>query len=109
MRKALGFAIAALFAFPPFASAEDAVGTIRTIDRAEHALVLEDGTRLFLEEGMLLHLREGEKVQAVYTTQGGKNLVTELEVRTIVDGTETTDVGGAASSPFTDRSIQTSD
>jgi Protein of unknown function (DUF1344) len=108
MKRVLGFTLAMLFALPLAASAEEAIGKIKSVDRADHAFVLEDGTRLWVDEGRLADLREGEKVQATYTTKDGKKVVTELEFRAVVDGTETTNLGGTAS-PFDHKSVQASD
>src|SRR5262247_3283309 len=109
MKKVLGVTAAMLVALPLATSAGEVVGRIQAVDRAARAFVLEDGTRLWLDEGRLVDLREGATVHAIYTVRDGKNVITDLEVRTIVDGTETTDMGGALSSPFDYKSIQTSD
>src|SRR5215510_8261678 len=53
MRKVLGLALAALFALPLVATAGEITGKIKTVDRADHAFVLEDGTRLWIDEGRL--------------------------------------------------------
>ena len=108
MKRFLGFTLAMLFALPLAASAEEASGKIKTIDRADHAFVLEDGTRLWVDQGRLADLREGEKVLATYSTKDGKKVVTELEFRTGVDGAETTNLGGAAS-PFDHTNVQASE
>jgi hypothetical protein len=86
-----------VLSLPLAASAQEASGKIQAVDRANHAFVLEDGTRLWIDEGRLSGLREGEKVQASYVTQDGKKVVTDLHVRTVVDGAETTNLGSTAS------------
>jgi HAMP domain-containing protein len=108
MKRVLGLTLAGLLALPLAASAEQTSGKIKEVDRAEHAFVLEDGTRLWLDEGRLADLREGERVLATYTTQDGKKVVTELEVRTVVDGAETTNLGGKTSF-FDYKIIESSD
>lgn len=108
MKRLLGFTLAMLFALPVFASAEEARGKIKTIDHADHAFVLEDGTRLWIDEGRLADLREGEKVLATYSTQDGKKVVSELEFRTAGDAGETTNLGGGGS-PFNAKSIEASE
>jgi hypothetical protein len=108
MKRLLGFTLAMLFALPLAASAEEAKGKIKTIDRAEQAFVLEDGTRLWIDEGRLADLREGEKVLATYSTKDGKKVVTELEFRAVVDGAETTNLGASAS-PFDSKNVQASE
>jgi len=105
MKRILGVTLAVLFSLPLAASAEEAIGKIKTVDRADHAFVLEDGTRLWVDEGRLADLKEGDKVQATFATKDGKKVVTELERRTVVDGAETTNFGNATS-PFGSNSIQ---
>src|SRR5262245_50442726 len=105
MKRVVGFAVAMLLAVPLAASAEEARGKVKSIDRADNAFVLEDGTRLWVDEGRLAELREGEKVLATYSTQGGKKIVSELEFRTAGDAGETTNMGGRTS-PFDSKSIQ---
>src|SRR5262245_11943568 len=75
MKRVVGFALAALVALPLAASAEEVAGKIKTIDRTDNAFVLEDGTRLWVDEGRLAGLREGEKVLATYSTKDGKKVV----------------------------------
>ena len=107
MRKTLGFALVAL-SLPLAASAQEATGKIKTVDRADSAFVLEDGTRLWIDEGRLSGLREGEKVQVSYTTTDGKKVVTELHVRTVVDGIESTNLG-STTSLFDHTTVQASE
>jgi len=108
MKKVLGFGLAMLFALPLVAAAEQASGTIKAVDRANSAFVLEDGTRLTIDEGRLAGLREGEKVQATYITQGGKNMVTDLDVRTVVGGIDSSNLGGPTSY-FDTKNVQASE
>ena len=108
MKRLLGFMLAMLFALPIAASAEEARGKIKTIDRADQAFVLEDGTRLWIDEGRLADLREGEKVLATYSTKDGKKVVSELEFRTAGDAGETTNLGASAS-PFDAKNVQASE
>ena len=108
MKRFLGFAFVMLIALPVAAFAAEATGKIKTIDRADHAFVLEDGTRLWVDEGRLADLREGESVLATYSTKDGKKIVTELESRAVVDGAETTNLG-SRSSFFDHKDVQSSD
>jgi hypothetical protein len=96
MKRILGITLAMLFALPLAAAAEEAMGKVKTVDRADHAFVLEDGTRLWVNDGWLDVLQAGEKVQATYATMDGKKVVTEMQRRTVVDGVETTNFGGVA-------------
>jgi hypothetical protein len=105
MKRILGVTLAVLFAVPFTVSAEEVTGKIKAVDRAGQSFVLEDGTRLSVDEGRLADLREGDKVQATYATKDGMNVVTELDRRTIMDGAETSNFGGAGS-PFSGNSIE---
>ena len=108
MKRILGIALAVLFALPLAAAAEEVIGKIKAVDRADHAFVLEDGTRLWVDEGRLGDLREGDKVQATFATKDGKKVVTELERRTVIDGTETTNFGNPTSY-FDSKSIESAE
>ena len=96
MKRILGITLAMLFALPLAATAEEATGKVKTVDRADHAFVLEDGTRLWVNDAWLDVLQAGENVQATYATMDGKKVVTEMQRRTVVDGIETTNFGGVA-------------
>ena len=72
------------------------------------AFVLEDGTRLWVDEGRLDDLRDGATVQVIYAEENGKNVVTELVIRPTAESAEPTD-SASHRAPFDDRSIQTSD
>ena len=78
MKKALGLALALTIALSLSAAAEQATGTIYSINPAEHSIVLDDGTRLWVSEGQFAELSLGTPVQAAYETKGGKNIVTEM-------------------------------
>src|SRR5262245_38789345 len=108
MRKVLGFALVTLLALPLVASAGEATGKIKTVDRADNAFVLEDGTRLWIDESRLSGLREGEKVLVTFVTQDGKKVVTDLDVRTGSGEAETSNLG-STSSFFDHKSIEASE
>ena len=108
MKKVLVVTAALLITVPMAASAGEVIGRIQAVDRASHAFVLEDGTRLWVDEGRLVDLRDGATVQVIYAEEDGKNVVTDLVIWATVDGTGGTDLGGPRAL-FDDRSIQTSD
>ena len=108
MRKVLGFALVMVIALPLAALAGEVTGTIKAVDRANYAFVLEDGTRLWIDEGRLAGLQEGEKVQASYVTQDGKNVVTDLDVRAVVGGVDSSNLGGPTSY-FDTKHVQASE
>ena len=83
MRKVLGMTLGLLAAATLTASAGEITGTVKAIDRADHAVVLDDGTKLTVSDSQLGTLTPGEQVKAMYETQGGKNVVTEMGTRGI--------------------------
>jgi hypothetical protein len=108
MKRVSGFALVMLMALPVAALGAEATGKIATIDRTDGAFVLEDGTRLWIDEGRLADLRPGEKVLATYSTKDGKKIVTEMEYRTGGDGGETTNLGSPTSF-FNHQDVQASE
>jgi hypothetical protein len=86
MRKALGLAIALTLALPLAASADEMWGTIRYTNPADHSIVMDDGTRLWVSEGQFAELSLGDQVKASYETTGDKKIVTELSRRVAPDG-----------------------
>ena len=78
MKKALGLALALTLALSLSAAAEQAKGTIRSINPADHSIVLDDGTRLWVSEGQLTDLSLGDQVQAAYEMRGDKNIVFQM-------------------------------
>jgi Cu/Ag efflux protein CusF len=108
MRKVVGLGLALVLALPLAAAADGIKGTIKTVDPADHSIVLEDGTKLWVSEDRLTDLSPGEQVQAVFETQGGKRLVTDLEHRVVgSDGQETTNFFSHGASPISE--IQSGD
>jgi hypothetical protein len=81
MRKLLGIALALLLAAATTAGAGEVEGTIKSVDPADRTVVLEDGTRLVLAEGIPIeNLKEGAKVKASYEERDGKNVVVVIDV-----------------------------
>ncbi len=78
MKKALGLALALTLALSLSAAAEQAKGTIYSINPADHSIVLDDGTRLWVSEGQFADLTLGDQVQAAYQMQGEKKMVIEM-------------------------------
>lgn len=97
MGKALGLALVLTLTLSLSAAAAEISGTVRSIEPADHSFVLDDGTRLWVEESYLTDLSPGDRVQASYEVKGDKKLVTTLDRRaTGSDGQETTNFGGPA-------------
>jgi Protein of unknown function (DUF1344) len=78
MIKAVGLAIALTFTLSMVTAAEETRGTIRSTNAADHSIVLDDGTRLWVSEGQFADLWLGDQVQAVYETEADKNVVTQM-------------------------------
>jgi hypothetical protein len=83
MRKVLGLTLALLLTMAISAAADEVRGTVKAVDRADRAVILDDGTRLSVSEGQLTDLTPGDQVRAMYETEGGKKVVTGLDHRTI--------------------------
>jgi hypothetical protein len=78
MKKALGLAFALTLALSLSAAAEETKGTIQSINPADHSIVLDDGTRLWVSEGQFTDLSLGDQVQASYEMQGDKKIVIQM-------------------------------
>ena len=63
------------------AGAGEVTGKIQAVDSAERVITLEDGTKLWIAEGVSIdNLKEGARVKASYEERDGKNVVTTIEV-----------------------------
>ena len=82
MKKVVGIVMAVLLVFAAGGAwAEEIQGKIKAVDVAERAFSLEDGTQLWMAEGLPLDtLKEGASVKAAYEERDGKKIVTSIEV-----------------------------
>lgn len=82
MKKALGIAMALLLVFAVAGAwADEIQGKIKSVDASERAIVLEDGTQLWVAEGLSMDtLKEGASVKASYEERDGKKVATGFEV-----------------------------
>lgn len=82
MSRVLGIALALLLAVSVVSAwAADIEGKIQTFETSDRMLVLENGTKLWIAEGLATDtLKEGAKVKASYEERDGKNVVTSFEV-----------------------------
>jgi hypothetical protein len=82
MRKLVSIAMAlTLMLAVTGAWAEEIQGKIQKVDTAERAIVLEDGTQLWVAEGVSMDkATEGATVKASYEERDGKKVATTLEV-----------------------------
>ena len=78
---ALALAFALVLGLSMAAWAGEVSGKIQAVDSADRVITLEDGTKLWLAEGISLdNLKEGAKVKASYEERDGKNVVTSIDV-----------------------------
>ncbi len=81
MKKIVGFALVIALVGSFAAWAGETSGKIQSVDPVDRAIVLDDGTKLWVAEGLPLDaLREGAWVKASYEERDGKNIVTMYEV-----------------------------
>jgi ferric-dicitrate binding protein FerR (iron transport regulator) len=81
MLKVLGAALALVVMLSIGAWAGEIEGKIQSVNADERMVVLEDGTRLSVAEGLSMDsLKEGAKVKASYEERDGKNVTTSFEV-----------------------------
>lgn len=63
------------------AGAAELEGKIKAVETGDRAIVLEDGTRLWLAEGLPMdNLKEGATVKASYEQRDGRNVATSVTV-----------------------------
>ena len=82
MHRMVAMVMAALILFAVAGAwAEEVSGKIQTINAPERVVVLEDGTQLWLAEGLPMEmLKEGSRVKAIYEERDGKKVATSMEV-----------------------------
>jgi hypothetical protein len=82
MRNVLAIALAALLGLGVAAAwAEEVSGKIQSVDPAERAIVLEDGSKIWVAEGVAMdNLAAGKSVKASFEERDGKKVATSVEV-----------------------------
>ena len=82
MKKVLGAVLAMLLSLGiAGAWAEEVAGKIKSVDPAVRVIVLEDGSMIFIAEGVPMdNLQEGKSVKASYEEREGKKVATIVEV-----------------------------
>jgi hypothetical protein len=80
--KTLGLALTLLLTLAVAGAwAADLEGKIQQVNTADRMIVLDDGTQLYLAEGLQMDtLREGARVKAAYEEREGKKVVTGFQV-----------------------------
>lgn len=82
MRKALIVAVVLALALSGAAWAAEVQGKIKSVDTTEKSFVLENGTKIWLGDGVAIEtLKEGAEVTASYAEKDGKNVATKVEVK----------------------------
>jgi Cu/Ag efflux protein CusF len=80
MSKMLAFALAFVLCAGA-AWAGDVEGKVQSMDTNDRVLTLEDGTKLWIAEGVSIEgLKEGAKVKASFEERDGKNVATSVQV-----------------------------
>ncbi|MGH7265308.1 MAG: DUF1344 domain-containing protein [Candidatus Rokuibacteriota bacterium] len=81
MRKMVGIALALVLAFSLTAWAGEIEGKVQKVDTADRTFVLEDGTQVWVAEGVAMeNVKEGATVKATYEERDGKKVATALQV-----------------------------
>ena len=82
MKRVIGMAGVLLLLFAGGGvSAEEIQGKIKSLDAAERVIALENGTKIWVAEGLSMGtLREGALVKASYEERDGKKVATSIEV-----------------------------
>ncbi len=82
MRKVLVIAVALLLVLSAAGAwAGEIQGKIQNVTPADRMFVLEDGTQLWVAEGLSVDtLKEGASVKATFEERDGKKVVTNFEV-----------------------------
>jgi hypothetical protein len=82
MRTVLGITLALLLGLGVAGAwAENISGKIQSVDPGERAFVLDDGSKLWVAEGVSMDaLKEGASVKASYEERDGKKVATSVEV-----------------------------
>ena len=82
MRTMVAIILALMLGLPMTAAwAGDVAGKIQAVDPGQRVIVLQDGTKLWIAEGLPIEsLKEGDSVKASFEERDGKNLVITIEV-----------------------------
>ena len=81
MKKFVSAVVLAICLSAGAAGAAEVEGKIQSIDSGDRMFVLEDGTKLWVAEGLSMDaLKPGAKVKASYEERDGKNVTTSFDV-----------------------------
>jgi hypothetical protein len=81
MRTVFGITLALLLGIGVTAWAGDISGKVQSVDPSERAVVLDNGSKLWIAEGVSMDaVKEGASIKASYEERDGKMIATSLEV-----------------------------
>jgi len=82
MRSVLAITVAILLVLSVAGAwAAEIQGKIQSVDTSDRSVVLDDGTKLWVAEGLSMDsLQAGADVKASYEDRDGKNVATSVEV-----------------------------
>jgi hypothetical protein len=81
MRTVFGITLALLLGIGVTAWAGDISGKVQSVDPGERAVVLDNGSKLWIAEGVSMDaVKEGASIKASYEERDGKMIATSLEV-----------------------------
>ena len=64
------------------ARAAELEGKIQAVDTAERTIVLDNGTKVWLSDGLIADdLKEGAEVKVAYDERDGKNVATSVDLK----------------------------
>src|SRR5262249_13286157 len=86
MGKTLVMALALTLGLALSAAAQEARGTIRSMDTHNNTITMDDGTRLWHPEGQEATVSPGNYAEAASEPKGDKKVVTELQKEAGLDG-----------------------
>ena len=83
MAKVLCAALTVLLVFSVAGAwAAEIEGKIQTLDTSDRTIVLDNGTRVTVADGVAIdNLREGSEVKVTFEERDGKNVATMVEIK----------------------------
>lgn len=80
MKKTIGITMLLLVLAVGPGWAEEVKGTIKTVDATERVITLDDGTQIWVAEGISMEtLKEGAVVKVTYEERDGKKVATVVD------------------------------
>ena len=79
MKTLFGITLALALVVPLTVAAEETRGKVQAVDTADRSIVLQDGTRLSVEDRWLGDVQPGDQVRASFESKDGRKLVTTMD------------------------------